>query len=112
MFDPYHNALDRYYLVNGSLHGAHAPASVGIVNWNFDRRDKSLGHFADRGHAQVLAGYYDSDPKQIVRWLDSVIELEIPKVQGVMYTTWKRNYSDLEEFARLVKSHRWFSAKR
>jgi len=111
MFDPYHNAVDNYYLVNGSLRVSNAPSSVRIVNWNFDKRDKSLKHFADRGHSQTLAGYYDSDPSQIVTWLDSVVAGKIPRVQGVMYTTWRRNYDDLEKFARHVQTHPWYTAR-
>lgn len=111
MFDPYHNAVDNYYLVNGSLRGSNAPSSARIVNWNFDKRDQSLKHFADRGHSQTLAGYYDSDPSQIVTWLDSVVAGKIPRVQGVMYTTWRRNYDDLEKFARHVQTHPWYTAK-
>jgi hypothetical protein len=110
MFDPHHNAVDQYYLVNGSLRESHAPSNVRIMNWNFGKREGSLNHFAKRGHSQVLAGYYDSDPKQIQQWLETVVELNIPNVQGVMYTTWRRNYSDLEEFANLVKSHRWYTS--
>jgi hypothetical protein len=111
MFDPYHNAVDNYYLVNGSLRVSNAPSSARIVNWNFDKRDQSLKHFADRGHSQTLAGYYDSDPSQIVTWLDSVVAGKIPRVQGVMYTTWRRNYDDLEKFARHVQTHPWYTAK-
>jgi hypothetical protein len=109
MFDPYHNAVDKYYLVNGSLSGSQVPESVRIVNWNFGKREESLRHFSQRGHQQILAGYYDSAPGQIQAWLDTVVDRRITGVQGVMYTTWKRNYSDLEKFAELVKSHAWYS---
>lgn len=112
MFDPYHNARDKYYLVNGSLRDAQAPESVRIVNWNFDKRQESLKHFSKKGHSQILAGYYDGPPEQINRWLDTVLEQQIPNVQGVMYTTWRRNYSDLETFAKKVQSHRWHSEPR
>lgn len=109
MFDPQHNAIDQYYLVNGSLRYSNAPSDVCIVNWNFGKREESLRHFARRGHSQILAGYYDANPTQILEWLDTVMDSDIPKVQGVMYTTWRRNYADLDEFARLVKSHRWYT---
>lgn len=112
MFDPHHNAVDQYYLVNGSLRESHAPSNVRIMNWNFGKREGSLNHFAKRGHSQVLAGYYDSDPEQISQWLDTVVGSKIPNVQGVMYTTWRRNYSDLEEFAGLVRSHRWYTSSK
>ena len=112
MFDPFHNAVDRYYLVHGSLRGAKAPNSVRIVNWNFDKREESLKHFEGLGHEQILAGYYDANPSQIQRWLDTVVQQKLSKVQGVMYTTWRRDYSKLEEFADLVKSHPWYDQSR
>lgn len=112
MFDPYHNAVDKYYLVKGSLRGANAPESVRVVNWNFDKRQESLKHFSQKGHSQILAGYYDGPPEQINQWLDTVLQEQIPNVQGVMYTTWRRNYSDLEKFAKAVQSHRWYSERR
>ena len=69
--------------------------SVGIMNWNFDRRTESLKYFTDRGHPQIIAGYYDNDAAQIGRWLDTVRENRISGVTGVMYTTWKKDYSQL-----------------
>jgi hypothetical protein len=103
MFDPHHNAVKDYYLVRGDLVGAWEglEPSVVIVNWNFGKRDESLKFFADRGHKQVIAGYYDAKPQQIKEWLASAAKVK--GVEGVMYTTWKRNFADIEEFAKLVK---------
>lgn len=109
MFDPFHNAVDQYYLVNGSLKGAAVPRDVMIVNWNFGKRAESSKHFARKGHLQIIAGYYDAPPNEITRWLDTVVEQKINTVEGVMYTTWKRNYADLEEFAKVAKSHDWYT---
>ena len=81
--------------------------SVGIMNWNFDRRTESLKYFTDRGHPQIIAGYYDNDAAQIGRWLDTVRENRISGVTGVMYTTWKKDYSQLREFKEVVD--RWES---
>lgn len=111
MFDPYHNAVDNYYLVRGSLKGASAPEDVTIVNWNFGKRAESLQHFAKRGHLQIIAGYYDANPSQITQWLDTITEQKVNTVDGIMYTTWNRNFSDLEEFAKLVKSHPWYTQR-
>ena len=63
MFDPYHNAVDRYYLVNGTLKGSWEglPRDVIIANWNSGKARDSLGWFARQGHRQIIAGYYDSD---------------------------------------------------
>ncbi len=105
MFDPYHNAVDNYYLVNGDLSGSWEGLTrrINVVNWNFEKRDKSLKFFADRGHRQVIAGYYDSDVEGRTRkWLESA--RNIPGVTGIMYTTWESKYADLERFAEIVRS--------
>lgn len=104
MFDPHHNAVDNYYLVNGSIRQSwqFLDKSITIVNWNFDKRVASLRFFADRGHPQLIAGYYDESPMQIQSWLDTVREYDIPNVTGVMYTTWRGNYRDLKAFAEVV----------
>lgn len=101
MFDPHHNAVDRYYLVRGSLAGSWeglAPEVI-VANWNFDRRDASLRWFAERGHKTLIAGYYDAPVEQIGQWLDSAAGKPLV---GVMYTTWQNNYADLERFARAL----------
>jgi len=110
MFDPYHNALKtgRYYLVKGegpwygSWEGL--PKEVVVVNWHGHEpgRVESLKFFADRGHKQILAGYYDADPTRILPWLVDAAKVE--GVVGVMYTTWRQNYSDLEKFAEKLGS--------
>jgi hypothetical protein len=100
MFDPHHNAVTDYYLVNGDLAGSWEglEPKVVVVNWNFDKRDESLKFFAERGHSQVIAGYYDGDVAQIKQWLTSAEK--VPGVVGIMYTTWRHNYDDLEAFAK------------
>src|SRR5262249_22439080 len=47
MFDPHHNAVDHYYLVNGTLEGSWKglPPDVGIANWNGDKAGESLRFF-------------------------------------------------------------------
>jgi hypothetical protein len=111
MFDPYHNAVDNYYLVNGSLKSATLPKDVRVMNWNFGKRQESLNHFAKLGHKQVIAGYYDGSVSQVNNWLDTVTDNNITGVEGVMYTTWQRKYQDLESFAKTVRQHRWYTGK-
>lgn len=103
MFDPHHNAHKDYYLVRGDLAESWEglDKDVVIVNWNFDKRDASLRFFADRGHKQVIAGYYDGKPERVREWLASAAKVK--GVVGVMYTTWRQNYDDLEEFAKLAR---------
>jgi hypothetical protein len=106
MFDPNHNAVRDYALVNGDLAGSWEglPSSVGIVNWNPGHRTRSLRFFADRGHHQVIAGYYDAPPGDVVDWL--VAAAGVPGVDAVMYTTWQGRYDDLEAFAKICRGGR------
>lgn len=100
MFDPYHNAVDSYYLVNGSWAGSWEGLTpdIGIANWNFGKLTASLNWFAALGNPQLIAGYYDSNPGRIRQQLDQAAGT--PGLVGVMYTTWQSRYTDLEAFAQ------------
>lgn len=99
MFDPHHNAIKGYYLVNGDLTYSWLglERDMLVVNWNSGKAKDSLAFFAGRGHKQLLAGYYDSNPTNIRPWLAAA--KHVPGVVGVMYTTWRNHYDDLEAFA-------------
>jgi hypothetical protein len=102
MFDPHHNAKNQFYLVRGDLAGSWEglPKDMLIINWNSGDAAKSLPFFAQRGHGQVLAGYYDAPPDRIKTWLAAGDTAKsTPSIRGVMYTTWQNNFSDLEKFA-------------
>ncbi len=103
MFDPFHNAHGDYYLVRGNWAGSWEGLAkdVVIMNWNFGKRDESLKFFADRGHRQVLAGYYDAPPIEVKKWVES--GAKVKGVIGIMYTTWQNNYTHLEEFAKFAR---------
>lgn len=111
MFDPFHNAVNRYYLVNGSLKSATLPKHVWVMNWNSGKKAESLKYFDQLGHHQIISGFYDQPPEQIDTWLDAVIENQTKRVEGVMYTTWVNDHSQLEAFAKHVKNHRWYQDK-
>lgn len=100
MFDPSHNAVSNFYLVNGDFAGSWEglPKEMIIMNWNSGKPAESLKHFAGRGHTQILAGYYDAPPENIQPWLRAGEGL--PGIRGAMYTTWQNNYSDMEKFAK------------
>lgn len=103
MFDPNHNAMARYYLVNGSFEGSWngLPADVMIANWNGGKAAQSLKWFADRGHAQIIAGYYDGNLENFRKW-DAAAK-NVPRVDGFMYTTWQRKYDLLEEYGKVMR---------
>lgn len=101
MFDPMHNAKDRYYLVNGSLVGSWKglDKDVGIVNWYGSLMGKNCQFFADLGLRQILSGYYDSDEdgSRIAQWLENT--RQVPGIVGAMYTTWEDKYNAMEAWA-------------
>lgn len=102
MFDPHHNARDGYYLAKGTLAGSWEglPRPTIIANWNYNKRAQSLKWFSDRGHPQVIAGYYDRPVADVALWQAAV--RGIPGIEGIMYTTWVRKYDDLEAFAKMA----------
>jgi hypothetical protein len=104
MFDPHHNAVDRYYAVNGSLKGSWEglPADVVVVNWNGGKAAQSLKFFAERGHPQILAGFYDSPGTTgFTRWHEAAKGIQ--NVNGFLYTTWRKDYSRLEVYGKLMQ---------
>jgi hypothetical protein len=102
MFDPHHNAHGSYYLVRGDYERSWEGLSneVIIMNWNLGKLHDSLKFFADRGHRQIIAGYYDAPVGRLKDHLAAT--KDIPGVIGVMYTTWRKNYGDLEAFAKIA----------
>jgi hypothetical protein len=94
--------VDKYYLVNGPLTGSWEGLSkdVVIANWNGGKAAESLKFFAGRGHTQVIAGYYDGDIRNVRKW--DAAAAGVPGVTGFMYTTWKANYAQLEEYVKAL----------
>ncbi len=105
MFDPYHNATDKYYLVNGTLKGSWEglPRDVIIANWNGGKAHESLAFFAGRGHRQLIAGYYDvNDMSNFEQWNSAA--KGITGVMGFMYTTWQAKYDLLERYSEAMRA--------
>jgi hypothetical protein len=104
MFDPNHNARDDYYLVKtgwaGSWEGL--PSDVVVVDWYSAVAPDSFKFFHERGHKQFIAGYYDGDPDaNAKKWLESA-KTSPAQIIGIMYTTWRSNYEDIERFSEAV----------
>jgi hypothetical protein len=105
MFDPHHNAVDDYYLVNGTLKGSWEGVSrdVVIANWNSGKALESLKFFSTRGHRQVIAGYYDADDlSELEKWKSAA--RGISGVSGFMYTTWQSKFGLLERYGRALST--------
>ncbi len=109
MFDPTMNAVPRYWQVNGDLSKSSVPldSSFVIVNWAGEgrtggaddaNRRVSLKRFAEPGHRQVVALYYDS-LSSVDNWL-GVLGKQPPRgLDGIMYTSWTDNYSGYAHLA-------------
>lgn len=109
MFDPYHNAHDRFYFVEGSVRGSWRglPSEVTVMNWNLERLTPSLTWFSGDdprqpvAHRQVIAGFYDPPDHDGAGAAQREISraIGIPGIVGMMYTTWTGDYSQLEAYA-------------
>ncbi|WBS04310.1 hypothetical protein OU994_08540 [Pseudoduganella sp. SL102] len=98
MFDPSMNAIPRYWQVNGDLSKSSVALdrSFVVVNWTGgsimtpaedEGRRASVRRFADPGHKQVIALYYDK-LSSVNNWLGVLGKQLPPGMDGVMYTTW------------------------
>ncbi len=95
MFDPFHNAVDNYYEVEGNLSGSWRglPSNVTIMNWNLRNLQKSLTWFSGQNpsqpvpHSQIIVGYYDSGDGGSSARTELAQAAGYSRVAGV-YTTW------------------------
>lgn len=106
MIDPHHNAVKGpYYLVNGPLTNSWEglPKRVHLANWNGGKAAQSLKFFAERGHGQVIAGFYD-DPNPnldgLKQW--TAAAKGVRGVDGFLYTTWQHNFDHLEAYGKAL----------
>ncbi len=116
MFDPNHNARKDYYLVNNTFAGSWKglDRDVVVVKWGLpERAAESLEFFSKHVESVMIAAYYDEDvAANRAVWANVAGAAPgsgetpgapgaAPNVSGFIYTTWRGDYSKLEEFARL-----------
>ena len=112
MFDPNHNAVNNYYLVEGDLTGSWlgVPADVTIMNWNLNSLTTSATWFSGKNpqqpvaYHQVVAGYYDTGNGAVAANNELAQVKGIPGITGFMYTTFADDYTQLGAFASAVKA--------
>ena len=113
MFDPYHNAVKHYYDVEGDLSGSWKglPSDITVMNWNLGHLRTSLRWFSGEAigqptpHTQFIAGYYDSGNGATAATTELREAAGVPGINGLMYTTWRDDYSQLEAFADAARAH-------
>ena len=123
LFNPYHNAVDNYFLVNGTLNGSWLgldPTTV-VVNWGAGDAVSGrpgLKFFSERGHPQVFAGYYDSHDGVMSATAEVARAAEpgtaTGRIKGVdawMYTTWRNDYTQLCSYASTIRNLTRYRAK-
>jgi hypothetical protein len=110
MYDPNANARTAYGMMRGDLTGAWDGLPVGMTVVTWTGGAASLRFFADRGHRQLIAGYYD-DSDNLAGWAAALADAEHHGARGItgfLYTTWNRDYSALETTAAFWRARgRW-----
>lgn len=111
MLDPNHNAGQSNFLFKGDFSGSwrHIPDDLIIACWWFEKRKKSLQHFDGLGYSTLAAGYYDAPtPEAAIEnargWLEALRDTR--GGVGIMYTTWREQYDDLEVFSDVIDRYR------
>ncbi len=112
MFDPFHNAKDNYFYVEGDISGSWEglSSSISVMNWNLGNLPNSLTWFSGLNpaqptpHQQMIAGYYDNGNGAWSAQTELAQASGIPGVTGLMYTTWGDDYSQMAQFAAAAKA--------
>jgi hypothetical protein len=99
MLDAFHNARDRYYLVNGDLTGAAdlVPKDLVIGDWNREKMQESVDFFVSKGFPVFVSNDAGSTLSATLDWSEAARR----KAGGLgeMFTTWTQNYDNLETVA-------------
>ncbi|TWT83116.1 hypothetical protein CA13_45790 [Planctomycetes bacterium CA13] len=104
MLDPTHNAVDNYYLVNGSFAGSwnYVPKDLVVAVWGGKPRVESMEFFSKQGFRTLASCYYDADDlEDVARWFELVKQTD--GARGMMYTPWEKKYELLDEFGDLIR---------
>ncbi len=103
MFDPFHNAKDKVCGCKGTFVGIWdlIPHDVIMVLWHGGVLDKTVPFFTERGFRVMGSVCCDSKKLDMVeKWKNAVNSA--PGSKGFMYTTWRRDFDQLDEFARRI----------
>lgn len=103
MFDPNHNARADYFLVNNTIEGSWngLDQNVVVMTWGGEKYARpGLEFFGQRNLKQMIAAYHDRDVVADHKmWTEAA--RGVPDIIGVMYTTGRSDYRNLEKFAEI-----------
>ena len=108
MVSPEHNAVANYYQVNNTLDQSWTtldPKKVTIATWwegqkITDKGPLDLAFFFRLGFKQIVGAYYDAGVvDNYNRWQTAAQGVD--NVEGSMFATWVKNYTNLEAFGDL-----------
>jgi hypothetical protein len=103
MFDPNANAKAKYFKVDGSFEGSwdYVPKDLIMACWIYEYRQKSLEFFSEHGFQTLGSPYYDKKSLDDTQgWYDELLKTD--GAVGIMYTTWKNDFSFLTKFADYI----------
>ena len=105
MFDPFHNAKDKVCGCKGTFVGIWdlIPRDVIMVLWHGGVLDKSVPFFTEHGFKVMGSVCCDSKKLDMVGKWKTAVE-SAPGSKGFMYTTWRRDFGQLDGFAELIGS--------
>jgi len=112
MFDPYENAVNNYYLVEGDIAGSWAGLPPGMVIMNWKRTPESFAWFAGKdpsgkqphGYPQIISGYYGMGDGAQEAAAELGAAKGVPGILGAMFTVWTDDYSELQHYADGIRA--------
>ena len=105
MFDPSSNAHDNFFLTKGDLAGSweSLPLDAIMVVWVPNNKEASLRHFEQNGFRTMASTFGDRGGiDELLQWTGELAKCD--KACGLMYTTWRDNYSNVESFGEHINA--------
>jgi hypothetical protein len=103
MFDPKGNSRANYFKAASSYEDSwkYVPKDLIMACWMYEPRQKSLKFFSENGFETLGSPYYDKKSlDDTVGWYDELVKTK--GAVGIMYTTWKNDFSFLTKFADYI----------
>ena len=104
MLDPNHNGHDGFVFTRGSYDGIAKciPQDLIVCPWWGEKAAIQTEYWKSNGFRIIAGAYYDEKSHKCDRaWKQAAID-NPGTFTGFLYASWKHDFSELEEFARLM----------